>query len=341
MLIQQLRRVIADPTARSFRVVGDDFHGLTFADLKAAAAEYDDALRVVPSALRETVKSEHEAHAREVQLTLRASSRDVYQRVRGYLAVAQRTGFELVWPTVAALGISQILAGAGAYRLVSLLGEYANALGYDGVSELSAAIDDMVRRANRSIYADSISTSLFALRCVALRRSGRSALADALLAGPPPLTMDEQSWRIVRSIDLAASIDDGKARFTELARIAFDEFEREQAALTYHLDGRLELRGAPDWIQKRLRIQSVTLPVIEGGRLSFRKELLPDGFDLTDHRARVEGPGRAFFDAVTQSPEAFRATVAYVVRRFGRVSPHGLPVYGAGGLPLETAPFDD
>ena len=56
MLIQQIRRVVADPTARSFRVVGDDFHGLTFVDLKQAAAEYDEALRAVPAGLRDAVE---------------------------------------------------------------------------------------------------------------------------------------------------------------------------------------------------------------------------------------------------------------------------------------------
>jgi hypothetical protein len=320
MLVRQVRPMAADPTARSFRVVGDDFYGLTFADLREAAAACDEAVRAVPEHSRDAVVRQHEAHAREVHVVLRSAGRDVYCRARGYLAVARRTGSEVIWPTIAALGVSQILDSARTFRAVSLVGEWACALGYDGLSELSAAIDDAVRRANRVIFADSIATSLVALRCVALRRRGLTEVADALLVGPPPPTMDEQSWGTVRALDEAARIDDGAERFRLLRDLAFEEFEREQAALTYHLDGTFELRGAPDWVRKRLRLRSAIVPAIEGARgrrrLVFTKHPLPEDFDFSDHRARVDGPGRAFFDAATHTEDDFREVVAYVLRRF-------------------------
>jgi hypothetical protein len=333
MLIHAIRHAVADAGARSFRVTGDDLVSLTFADMRAACDAYDEAFRAVPEALRRAVLEQFEAHAREAHAALRRHNGDIYGRVRGYLALARRTGFELPWPTVAVLGISQVIEGMAAYRAVALVGEWASRFGYDAIAERCAEVDDMSRRANRAIFADSVPTVLLGLRCAELRRTGRGAVADALLLGPAPITMDEASWGMVHALDQAFSIDDGHARFAALVRLTSAQYEREQEVFTHHLGGALTLRGVPRWLEERVRIRSTRAPVIvrtAGGRtLLFRRRELPAGFDISDHDARVEVLGRLFVDAVTGSEDDFRAAVAWVIGRFEPGRPVTLPAFAS------------
>jgi hypothetical protein len=344
LLIQRLRAAVADSTALGFQLDQDGLAALTLEDLRQSADDYLDAMAPVPKELRSAVLAEHAAHAREAHAMIRRYNTDIASRARGYVELARLTGFELPWPIVAAAALAQIIESGLFFHAMGVAAEAAGRLGWSGLSEMLGELDDFTLRANRSVFADGVPIYLFAIRCARLRRFGRAAVADALLDGPFPLTMDESGWSQVRELDRAFAIDDGRERFEALARGAA---EREQRVVTHHIGTAFRLRGGPRWLERRLRVSHAKLPIAErdGARVAlvFRWRALPADFDYTDHDVRVAVLGDAFVRPLVESSEHFHAAVRFVRRRFDADfdgDAQDQPAFGRGGVPLVGAALD-
>lgn len=257
--------------------------------------------------------AEHDAHAREAHGWLRRWNRSVERRVRGYLELGRRItpAFAYPWPVVAILGIAQVSAGLERSRLHGLFAAPLARAGLRDLARIVDAGDDVLRRTNRGIFADSVPIVLWGLRVAEHRSAGRTALADALVAGPPPIVMDEEC------VALAAGLADGlalpsPARFDALARLTLRHFAREQAVFSHHLG-----RARPDresWLARRLAsVRVVPAPRIENGRVVVKPFALPPGFDLRDHATRVTAFGDAFVTSVTRSPDEYAIAVRDVL----------------------------
>ncbi len=192
-------------------------------------------------------------------------------------------------------------------------------------------MQDVFRRTNRAIFADSVPTALLALRCCALRTTGDSELAEALLGGPFLPAMDAESRKLARGLYDALGIARGEERFRALADLTLSHFDREQAVFTAGM-GALHSGEAPKWpaIKVRFtRLSSVDAPTARNGKFRFARYDLPKDFDVRDHRARAEHFGRAFVGAITPSVAVYGVAVAEVKRRFG--GGREVPSYPDGG----------
>jgi hypothetical protein len=218
---------------------------------------------------------------------------------------------------VAIVGICQVLEGSGRNRLYGLFGPLARAVGAGVLDSVIDASDDVLRRTNRGIFADSVPTVLYGLRAHELRQAGRGALADALLVGPPPLAFDDQSVALARALADGLSLSSPTARFSVLATLTRRHFEREQAIFTHHLGRRTARESA--LVRRLTTLKAVPAPVIERGHLRFRPYSLPAGFDMRDHAARVRELTRAFVDPIVADETCYRVAVEYVISRFGRL----------------------
>jgi hypothetical protein len=291
VLIDRLRAHLGEPRAASFRLAGEDLALLGLDDLRAAVAGCDAA---IPPAVRDELLAEEAALAHEAHALLR-TNRSVAARVAGYRELGRRCGHAYPWPVVAILGIQQVEVGISRNRWIGIAGRVVGR--FARIADLS---EDILRRTNRGIFADSVPTVLRALRGAALRRAGRDALADAVLDGVAA------PWFDAESATLARAIADGLARddFAQLAATTRLHFAREQAIFTHHLG-----RG-----REPIRVTSVPAPRIEHGALVTRPYALPHGFDLRDHDARVRELGRAFVDAVTGSRADYLVAAAAIGR---------------------------
>lgn len=327
MLPDRLRAALRDPSARSFQLLGDDVLALTGADLRAAAAAYEAALEPLPAELRPRFEAEQAAAAAEAHTFVRAHNTSIHGRIGGYLELARRTAFELPWPIVAVLGLCQVLEGIVRYKVYGIAGELAGSAGYTRLRRLTASVDDVLLRTNRLIFADSAPAVLYAVRATGLRRGGDPALADALLEGPLPPTMDEGSRALVCALAAAFEQRDGAARFAALSQLTLAQFEREQAVFTSQMGRSLSPPSGRGPLARLLALRAIQAPVIVPGSgkgrgaraLVFRPYRLPEGFDMADHPLRVREFGRAFVTAVTGSVADYLTAAAYVVRRF---APH-------------------
>ena len=228
----------------------------------------------------------------------------------GYLELGRRCAFRYPWPIVAILGIVQVMAGMERARLCGVVGRWASRLGYERLERLGDASEDVLRRTNRGIFADSVPTVLRALRAERLRGEGKTALAEALLDGHAAVLWDEESARLCRMIADGLAIADEARRFRALADATLRHFAREQAIFTHHIGSRPGHR--------RVRaMRSIPAPVIERGELVFRPYRLPPAFDLQDHAARVDAFGRAFVASITGSIDDYRIATDWVLERFG------------------------
>lgn len=322
-LIESLRDALGNARAASFQLMGEDLSLVTGARLRAAAARYEAELSSVPPALRARFEAEQAAFAREAHTWLRRYNRSLHGRVHGYIALGRRLELAYPWPVVALLGLCDVIEGIHRDHLYGILGDAVARIplpGFDVLAKVIDGVDDILRRTNRSIFADSVPTVLFALRAHELRRAGEAALAEALLGGPLPLLFDEENRRLARAIYDGLAIDDAALRFTRLSALTLEHFGREQAIFSYHL-GAAEKRGGSQLVRRLTRMKRVQAPVIERGlrgpRVVFRDFELPAGFDMRDHQARVEIFGRAFVHSVTQSHEDYQVAARYVEQRFG------------------------
>lgn len=308
---------------QSFRWMGEDLWQLTGPRLCEAADAYREALRNVPATLREPLEREHASFAGEAVDWLRRYNRSVHARIAGYLALGRRSDFAYPWPVVAILGIVQVIDGLRRMHTYGVLGAAAQRAGWDQLERIAEASDDVLKRTNRGIFADSVPTVLYALRAAQRFAQGDEALGRALLDGPLPLAMDEESRALARGIAGGLAIADRHARFTALAELTAIHFRREQAIFTHHLGGDRAERPSrrQSALGRRLsQPTAVPAPAIErdrrGARLVFRPYSLPPGFDMRDHDARVAVFTEAFVRSVTRDEDDFRLATEWVTARF-------------------------
>lgn len=308
MLIDALRARLAEPAAPSFRLMGEDLQLLTLADaLDALAAQ----AAAIPSHLRDELVTEERALAAEAHRWLRKYNRSMHGRVAGYLELGHRCTFRYPWPIVAILGIVQVMSGMDRARVYGLAGRLASRIGYAFLEQLGDASEDILRRTNRGIFADSVPTVLRALRAEELRAAGKRELADALIDGRAALLWDQESAALCRAIADGLAIADEQARFAALAATTLRHFDREQAIFTHHIAARSKRRKLPS-------AKTLPAPVVDGAKLAFRSFKLPPGFDLRDHDARVAAFGAAFVTSVTGSLADYRVARDWVVTRFSQ-----------------------
>ena len=298
-LIDALRVRLDDPTASSYRLMGEDLQLLTVADLVADAG------------LPPELVAEERALAGEAHAWLRKYNRSLHGRIAGYLELGKRCAFRYPWPVVAILGIVQVMSGMNRARIYGLAGRVAARFGNDAYEKLGDGSEDVLRRTNRGIFADSVPTVLRALRAGQLVRDGKAALADALVEGRGALVWDAESRALCRAIVDGLAIADEPARFRALTAATLRHFAREQAIFTHHIGSRNRTRKLP-------AATAVPAPAIVRGKLRFVPFALPRGFDLRDHDARVETFGRAFVASVTTSPADHAIATAWVMKRFDR-----------------------
>lgn len=342
-LVARLRAHLADASASSFQLMGEDLALLSGPDLRMAGAAYDEHLsRAVPDALRPAFEAEQRTLLREAHALLRRHNHCLHARVAGYLDLGRRVGFEYPWPVVAVLGICTVLDGMSRMRVYGLLGRATALLGLPHVERASERIDDALRRTNRAIFADSVPLTLLALRCHALRREGRGELAAALLDGPLPPLMDEECRALARRLTDALGVEDGARRFEALAALTLEHFRREQAVFTHHLGAPRQgaPRPHPTWLDGLVgNVRAVRAPRVERGllgrrRLVFRSQRLPAGFDVRAHAPRVTEFGRAFVSSITGSREDYQTAVDYALARFGAPGERLALAFPRGGTAL-------
>ncbi len=306
MLIDALRMRLGAPGASSFQLMGEDLQILTIEDLRSALAAHEAA---IPESLRADLLAEEAALAAESHRWLKKFNRSLYGRIAGYVALGQRMDFHYPWPVVAVLGLVQVISGMDRARVYGLAGRIASRLGYPEYERLGDGSEDVLRRTNRGIFADSVPTVLRALRVVELHREDKSVLADALVDGHGAVLWDAESAMLCRAIVEGLRMTDAHARFRALATATERHFSREQAIFTHHIASRSRTRKLPV-------AKSIPAPVIERGKLAFRPFPLPAGFDFRDHDARVEAFGRAFVSSVTGSLDDFRVATTWILRKF-------------------------
>lgn len=323
MLVDSLRRV-ADGALDSFQLMGEELTLVTGRELALAGERYASELAALPATLRARFEDEQRSLADEAHSWLRKYNRSVHTRLAGYLAIGFRMRFAYPWPVVAALGICQVMEGMARSRFYGLIGAVAGRLRYGALEAAAEAADDVLRRTNRGIFADSVPTVLYALRAAELDRSG-DPLGRALLDGPLPPLMDEESREVARGIASGLAEPDPARRFAALGALTARHFDREQAVFTHHLgEARAGCaRPRPTGLALRMTaLRAVPAPAVvatwRGRSVRFRPYALPANFDLRDHAMRVREFGRAFVTPVTRDLADYRAAVAYVVAHFDR-----------------------
>jgi hypothetical protein len=324
-LADALTRTLNLTDASSFRLSGEELWLVTGADLKRAAEEWSSGLERVPQSLRSALEAEHAELARVAHHWLTTFNGSLEARLRGYAAVGRAYAWEFPWPSVAILGVLQVRGGMRQTEALRLFG-----LAASGLLEVGDWMQDVLRRTNRGIFCDSVPCALWALRCAVLRREGKVELASALLDGPLPPAMDEESRALARGVDKAMQLRDGAERFGALAAMTVRQFDREQAVFTAQMGSLrgggagVRPRGLPAWSALQLRLtqlKKVDAPKVERGRYRTRPYVFPPGFDVRDHRQRSEQFRKAFVDAITGSLDDYRVAVSEVLKRWpgGRI----------------------
>jgi hypothetical protein len=327
-LIDTMRDALAGDAA-SFQLMGEDLTLVTGASLRAAAAEHEAGLAAMEAPLRARFEAEQAALLTEAHAWLRRHNTSVRGRVAGYVALGRACDFVYPWPVIAVLGICQVMEGMQRNRLHGLIAPVLERLGVPALASLVDRSDDVLRRTNRGIFADSVPTVLLGLRAHRLRACGDAALADALLRGPLPPIFDEESRALAIGIDRGLGVADEADRFAALAELTLRHFAREQAIFTHHMGTRSRERagsrapnGAAAALMRRLTaVHAVPAPVVvrgaSGRRVEFHRFALPVGFEMRDHDARVAQFGRAFVTSVTADREDYAAATRHVLARFG------------------------
>lgn len=348
MLIDALRTKLGDPDAPSFRLMGEDLALLTIDDIRAAV---DHQIAAIPRELRDELLAEEAALAAEAHRWLTRYNRSLYGRIAGYLALGEKIEFRYPWPVVAILGLVQVIEGMDRARVYGLVGRGASLVGRgashvergvsrlglsrlgplasDAVGKLGALAndaiakldsferlgdgsEDVLRRTNRGIFADSVPLVLRALRAEELLRAGRPEVARGLLEGAAAVLWDSDCTALCTAIAEGLVVSDEGERFGWLALTTISHFAREQAIFTHHIASKSR--------RKLPSAKAIPAPVIEGEKLLFKPFDLPQGFDFRDHDARVETFARAFVLSVTGSLREYKIAVAWVRNRFARAA---------------------
>jgi hypothetical protein len=320
-LVEGLRARLHDEHAGSFQLMGEDLTLIRGPELVAAAEAYTRALATVPRALRDDVLEIEDELAREAHDWLRRHNRSLHGRISGYLALGRRMQFRYPWPVVAILGLCQVIEGFRRNHWLGVVGGAADRAGFAGLERAIDGIDDILRRTNRGIFADSVPAVLRALRADDLRRAGRAELAQATIDGPGPVLMDAESRGLVRDLYAGLGEADPHVRFARLGALTLRHFAREQAIFSHHLgppkgDGTVGLAG------RLSTLRAVPAPAIVSDRrgrrtLVFRRYALPRGFDVRDHAARVVAFGDAYVASITRHVDDYQVAAHWVFRRFG------------------------
>lgn len=325
-LLAELRALIDDGNAPSFRLMGEDLVALGPSRLENAAARYAQELEAtVPPSLRGRFVAEQQATLSEARAFVTAHNTSIHQRIRGYLELGRRLDFEYPWPVVAILGIVEVMRTLERVHLLGLAGAALDRLGRPKMLEVAERTDDALRRTNRGIFADSVPTVLYALRARELAQTGERELSRLLLTGPCPVWMDEETRQLATGIVDGLAVSESTTRFRALSELTLRHFAREQAIFTFHLGGSRPVRtGAaarrPSLVGRVMGEGRVIAPRIvrdaRGARLSYRPYPLPPGFELRDHDARVKVLGDAFVRSVTTSRADYDVARRWVQRRF-------------------------
>jgi hypothetical protein len=325
MLVDALRRRLGDPDAQSFQLMGEDLAILSGEDLFEAGDAWRRGVERLPADVRPRFLSAQTTLQAEAHRFLRKYNRSVHTRIAGYLELGRRLDFEYPWPVVAILGIEQVLRGVRQNRMYGLVGAAMERV-WKPLTQLVEGTEDVLRRTNRGIFADSAPTLLLALAAHAARQEGDRALCDALLDGPLPPLMDAECGALARALADGLAVPDGGERFSRLAALTARHFGREQAIFSHQIGDNKSRRGRSGLLGRLTAVREVQAPVVvkKGGarRLIVRPYLLPRGFDIRDHAARVDAFERAFVSSVTGSLEDYRAAVRHVEGRFGRTGGH-------------------
>jgi hypothetical protein len=300
MLVDALRDRLADPSAPSFRLMGEDLQLLTLEDIR----------RQLPDKIDPELAAEERALAIDAHSWLRKYNRSLHGRVIGYVELGRRCEFRYPWPVVAILGIVQVMTGMDRARVYGLVGRLAARVGYRFLEQLGDASEDILRRTNRGIFADSVPTVLRAIRAHALRREGKAELASALIEGQAALLWDGESALLCKRIADGLDITEPEAQFRALADTTVRHFDREQAIFTHHIASRNKSRKLPS-------AKTIPAPKVSKGKLMFEGYPLPPGFDLRDHGPRVEVFAEAFVHSVTRTRAEYGIARDYVLARFG------------------------
>lgn len=317
-LVHSLRAVVG-PDAESFRLTGHGLAALTGEDLVESAERYRDALaKHVPAAIRDRFVEAQRAHADESRVWLARHDKSLAARIRGYAALGRKVHWAYPWPVVAILGLCEVQRGMARMRAWGMAGRAARAVRMRAIEDVVDLTEDVLRRTNRGIFSDSVPVVLYALRVGALRASGDSALADALLEGPLPPTMDDECRLLASTLERLLAMPASSERFSALAALTLRHFGREQAVFSHHL-GAPDGKKLPRWLAEVTAVRTVGAPRIErsGGRvrLVFRRYALPAGFDMRDHEARVAAFGAAYVQSVTGNEHDYGIARDWVIAR--------------------------
>ena len=177
MLIDALRRRLGDAGAQSFQLFGEELLALSGADLAEAAAAWQAALARVRAAQRARVEAELTSLQREALAFVRKYNRSVHGRLGRLRRDREALPLRL---SVAGGGHPRHRAGDGGdARRTASTGSSARRRGaWAGAAsaELTDGSEDVLRRTNRGIFADSLPTVLLgaARRRAAPRRRRRA-----------------------------------------------------------------------------------------------------------------------------------------------------------------------
>lgn len=325
MLIDALRARLGDPAANSFRLMGEDLALLTVDDVRAAA---ERQVAAIPAALRADLLAEEAALAAEAHRWLVRYNRSLYGRIAGYVALGEKLAYRYPWPVVAILGIVQVLEGMDRARVYGLAGRVASRVGAAvdsvaarlGYAELGARLgsyerlgdgsEDVLRRTNRGIFADSVPLVLRALRAHELHAAGKPDLAHGLVEGAAAVLWDADCTALCTAIVEGLALEDEGERFRHLSLTTLAHFGREQQIFTHHIASKSR--------RKLPSATAIPAPVVRGGQLVFEPFPLPQGFDFRDHDARVQTFARAFVMSVTETLADYEVATRYVRARFGK-----------------------
>jgi hypothetical protein len=305
---------------RSFQLWGNELALVTPDVVERAGRRVAQARAAIPAVLAAAFDREQRDIMEEACRLLSRHDRSLQGRIRGYLELGERCRFVYPWPVVAILGICQVMTGFARSRVYGLVGGLGRR--FAGLGRLSDGTDDVLRRTNRGIFVDSVPTVLYAIRCAELTERGDGELAQALLTGPLPAVLDEESRAIANRLVAGLAERDPARRFRALADLTLEHFAREQAIFTYQLGAATAAPPRRSLLSRLSELRSVPAPIVDRSsgrpRIAFRPFPLSRGFDIRDHAARVRELGGAFVSSVTGSQADYQTAVDYVRERFRR-----------------------
>lgn len=312
---------------RSFSLLGNGVVLFSGAMLAPAREAFDAALDArVPPALRDAFLDQQRAFVEEAHDWLRAHNWSVDARMRGYAELTRALEGAYAWPVAAALALVHLRRSIAMIAVVGAAGRLAPIGAAGDVQQLLAATFDVLLRTNRMVCVDAALLMLLAKRCDALRREGRAELALALLEGPAPIVMDDESVALARGVYELLATRDERARFAASASLTRAHFLREQAIVSRELeDNRAFWTALPAAVRAVISPRWLKAPsIVAGARRERRLEwqwVALSGADFMDHPARIREFGGAFVESLLGSPEDLAAAARWVASELGAHPP--------------------